>query len=165
MLHEDPRWHSKTALERPELLALLEQWHGWAQVEPIPLRKRFDPVDFPKLLPWVILAEVLGDQPHFDARYRYLGTEIVHNFKSANLTGTRISDLAPIFARRWSEVCEKVIATRGPQFFRGAPFMVDKAFLKLEMLALPLSRAGDAVDFVVIAMTPDSTGRPEPGGK
>ena len=152
MLHEDPRWHSKARLEQAELLGLLEQWQGWARLEPVPLRKRFDPVDFPKLLPWIILAEVLNDRPQFDARFRYLGTEIVHNFKSANLTGTRVSDLAPIFARRWAEVGEKVVAARAPQFLHGAPFMVDKAFLKLEMLALPLSKKGETVDFVVLAM-------------
>jgi hypothetical protein len=165
VLHEDPRWHGKTELERPELLGLLKQWQGWARLEPVPLRKRFDPVDFPKLLPWVILAEVLNDRPQFDARFRYLGTEIVYNFNSANLTGMRLSDLEPIFVRRWSEVGEKVVAARAPQVFHGAPFMVDKAFLKLEMLALPLSKSGDTVDFVVLAMARDSKERARPRAK
>jgi hypothetical protein len=165
VLHEDPRWHDKATLERPELLGLLKQWQGWACLEPLPLRKRFDPVDFPKLLPWIVLAEILHDRPQFDARFRYLGTEIVHNFKSANLTGTRVSDLEPIFARRWSEVGEKVVAVRAPQFFHGAPFLVDKAFLKLEMLALPLSKTGEKVDFVVLAMARDSKERLRPRSK
>ena len=165
VLHEDPRWHSKARLERPELIELLGKWQEWARVESIPLRPRFDPVDFPKLLPWVVLAEVLNDGPQFDAKFRYLGSEIVHNFKSANLTGKRLSDLEPVFVHRWSEVGEKVVATRAPQFFGGAPFMVDKAFLQLEMLALPLSKAGDAVDFVVLAMARDSKERAGPRGK
>jgi len=162
MLHEDPRWRTKAALERPELLDLLRQWQGWAQTEAIPLRPRFDPVDFPKLLPWIILSEVLDGGVSFDAKFRYLGSEIVHNFKSANLTGTRISDLEPVFARRWSDVGERVVAARAPQFFSGAPFMVDKPFLKLEMLALPLSKDGAAVDFVVVAMAKEPKERARP---
>lgn len=162
MLHEDPRWHSKAALERPELLDLLKQWQGWAQLETIPLRSRFDPVGFPKLLPWIVLAEVLDGGASFDAKFRYLGSEIVHNFKSAHLTGTRISDLEPIFARRWSDVGEKVAAARAPQFFSGAPFMVEKPFLKLEMLALPLSKKGAGIDFVVLAMAREPKERARP---
>jgi hypothetical protein len=162
VLHEDPRWHNKAALERPELLDLLKQWEGWARSEAIPLRPRFDPVDFPKLLPWMILAEVLVGRPAFDAKFRYMGSEIVHHFKSAHLTGTRISDLEPIFARRWSDVGEKVAAARAPQFFSGAPFMVEKPFLKLEMLALPLSRKGAGVDFVLLAMAREPKERARP---
>jgi hypothetical protein len=162
MLHEDPRWHTKAALERPELLDLLRQWQGWAQTEAIPLRPRFDPVDFPQLLPWIILEEVLTGGASFDAKFRYMGSEIVHHFKSAHLTGTRISDLEPIFARRWSDVGAKVAEARAPQFFSGAPFMVEKPFLKLEMLALPLSKKGAGVDFVVLAMAREPKERTRP---
>lgn len=148
---EDPRWHSKAALERPELANLLGAWRRWAAAESIPLRPQFDPVDFPRLLPWMVLAEVLSDAP-FDACIRYLGSEIVHYFNSGNLTGKRLSELDPVFVKRWSEVGEKVVAARAPQFFRGAPFMVDKSFAQFEMLALPLSKTGQAVDFVILAM-------------
>ena len=152
MQYEDPRWHSAAAVERPELLELLKKWQDWARVESIPLRPQFDPIDFPRLLPWMVLAEVLPEASGFDARMRYIGSEFVHYFDSGNLTGKRLSDLDPIFARRWSEVGEKVVAARTPQFFHGAPFMVDKAFVQFEMLALPLSKAGQAVDFLILAM-------------
>ncbi|HJR22914.1 MAG TPA: PAS domain-containing protein [Dongiaceae bacterium] len=158
MAHEDPCWHSKAALERPELANLLETWRRWAAVQSIPLRPQFDPIDFPRLLPWMVLAEVLSDAP-FDARIRYLGSEFVHYFDSGSLTGKRLSDLEPVFVKRWSEVGEKVVAARTPQFFHGAPFMVDKAFVQFEMLALPLSKAGQAVDFVILAMAMNSTAR------
>jgi hypothetical protein len=148
---EDPRWHSKAALERPELANLLRTWYRWAAVEPIPLRPQFDPIDFPRLLPWMVLAEVLSDAP-FDVCIRYLGSEIVHYFNSGNLTGKRLSELEPVFVRRWSEVGEQVVAARTPQFFHGAPFMVEKSFAQFEMLALPLSKTGQAVDFVILAM-------------
>lgn len=152
MLDEDPRWHSKTVLHQPELCDLLERWRGWAQSGMLPLRAQFDPMEFPRVLPWMVLAEVLAAPPGFDARMRYIGSEIVHYFDSRNLTGARVSDLEPIYARRWSDVCEKVITARAPLFFEGRPFMVDKAFVLFEMLALPLSKGGQTVDFVVLAL-------------
>ena len=159
MQHEDPRWRSAAGVERPELLELLKKWQDWACVESIPLRPQFDPIDFPRLLPLMVLAEVLREAPGFDARMRYIGSEFVHYFDSGNLTGKRLSDLEPVFVKRWSEVGEKVLAARAPQFFNGAPFMVDKAFVQFEMLALPLSKAGQAVDFVILAMAMNSTAR------
>ena len=152
MLHEDPRWHSKGELEHPELLDLLKRWQEWARMESIPLRSRFDPVDFPRLLPWMILGEILADAPQFDARMRYVGSEIVHYFKSENLTGKLVSDLPPIFARRWSDVGKSVVTACSPQIFEGRPFMVDKAFVLFEMLTVPLSKSGHAVDFIIVAM-------------
>jgi hypothetical protein len=82
VLNEDSRWHSKAALERPELTELLGKWREWARPGSIPLRPQFDPVDFPRLLPWMVLAEIATDQPEFDARMRYMGSEIVHFFNS-----------------------------------------------------------------------------------
>jgi hypothetical protein len=151
-VQDEARWNSKTEVTSPLLLQLLEQWREWAQTGSLPLRARFDPVDFPRLLPWVILGEVLTDAAKFDARMRYIGSEIVHFFKSENLTGKLVSDLPPPYDRRWSEVGEKVVAARAPVFFEGRPFMVDTEFVPFEMLALPLSKAGEAVDFVLVGL-------------
>jgi hypothetical protein len=146
VLYEDPHWHRKAELGDHELHALLNRWRGWAQPESIPLRTRFDPVDSPRLLPWIIF-EVLSAPPAFDARVRYIGSEIVHYFNGQNCTGMRVSELEPVFARRWSDVGGEVVTARGPIFFEGRPFMVDKAFALFEMLALPFSKSGETVDF------------------
>ena len=151
-MHEDPHWHRKIELADRGLHNLLNQWQNWAQSEPIPLRIRFDPVDFPRLLPWIILCEVLSAPPAFDARVRYMGSEIVQNFNGQNCTGMRVSELEPVFARRWTDVGDKVVTARGAVFFEGRPFMVDKAFALFEMLALPLSKAGESIDFLVLAL-------------
>lgn len=86
VLPEDPRWHSKAALDRPELIGLLQQWHSWTGGGTIPLRSQFDPVDFPRLLPWMVLAEVLVEGPAFDARMRFIGSEFVQYFNSEKMT-------------------------------------------------------------------------------
>lgn len=151
-MQEESQWHGKAALEQPALIELHHRWQDWAKAEAIPLRTQFDPVDFPRLLPWLVLAEFIAGAPTLDATIRYIGSEIVHSFDSQHLTGKRLSDLDPVFVARWSDVGEKVISARAPQFFAGAPYLVDRAYLKLEMLALPLSRDGRSVDFIVLAI-------------
>ena len=93
MKHEDPRWRSAAAVERPELLELLKKWQDWAREESIPLRPRFDPIDFPRLLPLMVLVDVLSEAPGFHARMRYIGSEFVHYFDSGNLTGKNLLHL------------------------------------------------------------------------
>jgi len=151
-VQEESQWNGKDALEQPALIELHRRWQAWAKAEAIPLRAQFDPADFPRLLPWLVLAEFIAGAPTLDATLRYIGSEIVHYFDSPHLTGKRLSDLDPVFVARWSKVGESVIAARAPQFFAGAPYLVDRAWLKLEMLALPLSREGHSVDFIVLAI-------------
>lgn len=153
MLHEDPHWHDTSEPKLETLRALAAAWRNWsAQEGAIPLRERFDPVDFPRLLPWVMLFEVVPGPPEMDLAIRYIGSEIEHYFDSRNVTGRRISEFGPIFLRRWAEVGNKVIAARAPRFFHGAPFQVSKSFVPMEMVALPLSKAGAGVDFLLLAL-------------
>jgi hypothetical protein len=169
MLHEDPHWHDKPELEQAALKDFLDSWQSWLDgLHAIPLRQSFDPIDFPRLLPWLILFEVLpvnssgGDPapqgsslaegPAIDLGIRYIGSEIEHYFDSRNVTGRKMSEFGPTFLRRWTEVGAKVIAGRGPRFFHGAPFQVKKSFVAMEMLALPLSKKGRAVDFLLLAL-------------
>ena len=153
MVYEDPQWHTKPAPEDANIEAFLDRWKEWAQAESVPLRSRFDPIDFPRVLPWMVLAEVLSVIP-FDARLRYLGSEVVHYLDSAGLTGKRLSDLGRVFQDRWSAVGNLVLSTRRPCFFDGAPFMVDRSFMRLELAALPLSKDGSEVDFIMLLMVP-----------
>ncbi|HWA49664.1 MAG TPA: PAS domain-containing protein [Dongiaceae bacterium] len=140
-------------MDRAELRDLAATWRGWAKGRALPLRDRFDPVDFPKLLPWIVLMEILPEAPELDARIRYVGSEIVHYFSSANITGTTLSDLGPIYWDRWADVGRQVRQARGPLCFQGAPFLVGKAHVNFEMLVLPLSKTGEGVDFLILALS------------
>jgi hypothetical protein len=153
VIQENPRWHGKTTLDRAELRDLVATWRDWATATPLPLRERFDPVDFPKLLPWIVLMEILPEAPEFDARIRYVGTEIVHYFNSEHITGKALSDLGPIYWDRWADVGRQVSDVRAPLYFHGSPFMVGKAHVDFEMLVLPLSKSGEAVDFLIMALS------------
>lgn len=153
MIQENPRWHGKATLDHAALRGLAATWQGWAKNAPVPMRERFDPVDFPKLLPWIVLAEILPEATGFDARVRYVGSEIVHYFNSEHITGQSLSDLGPVYWDRWADVGRQVVDSRAPRYFQGAPFMVGKAHVDFEMLVLPLSKSGAAVDFLIMAFS------------
>ncbi len=166
MLQEDPDWHDKAALEQPALQPLLTAWQGWRDdADKVPLRARFDPTEFPRLLPWLVLFEILpveeaaGTTP-MDLGIRYIGSEIEHYFDSRNTTGKRMSAFGPLFLRRWSAIGAKVVEARAPRFFDGAPFQVRKSFVGMEMLALPLSRDGAGVDFLLLGLALRGKGTP-----
>lgn len=143
MIGENPRWQGKATLDQDELRDLAATWRDWATAAPLPLRERFDPVDFPRLLPWVVLMEILPEAPEFDARIRYVGSEFVHYFNSEHITGKALSDLGPIYHDRWANVGKQVADARAPLYFQGSPFMVGKAHVDFEMLVLPLSKTGE----------------------
>ncbi|HNB27488.1 MAG TPA: hypothetical protein PLR41_11045 [Alphaproteobacteria bacterium] len=166
MLQEDPDWHDKPALEQLALRPLLAAWQGWRNdAGEVPLRARFDPAEFPRLLPWLVLFEILpageaAGSPPMDLGIRYIGSEVEHYFDSRNTTGKRMSAFGPLFLRRWSAIGAKVAETRAPRFFDGAPFQVRKSFVNMEMLALPLSRDGAGVDFLLLGLALRGKGNP-----
>jgi hypothetical protein len=153
VIQENPRWQGKTTLDQPELRDLVVTWRDWAKAAPLPLREHFDPVDFPKLLPWIVLMEILPEAPELDARIRYVGTEIVHYFNSDHITGKALSDLGEIYWKRWADVGKQVADARAPLYFQGSPFLVGKAHVDFEMLVLPLSKSGETVDFLIMALS------------
>jgi hypothetical protein len=153
VIQENPLWQGKSTLDQGELRDLVATWRGWSAAAPLPLRERFDPIDFPKLLPWIVLMEILPEAAEFDARIRYVGTEIVHYFNSENITGKALSDLGPIYWKRWADVGRQVSDARAPLYFQGSPFMVGKAHVDFEMLVLPLSKTGETVDFLIMALS------------
>lgn len=159
--HEDKaRWRAKQALTSPGLLKLQSAWQEWARADgAIPRRSHFDPFKFPPLLPLMLMAEIT-DEPNrvrpYDVLYRYVGTEFSTFFDSGKVTRARLSEIGAPFDERWFEISDRVLAARAPCVFAGSPLGTDYAHVDMEMLALPLARAGDAkgeVGFVLSALT------------
>lgn len=59
----------------------------------IPVRAAIDPVEIPKLLPNVLLIDVIG-QPAYDFHYRLLGTAIVE-VDGVDYRGSKLSEMVP----------------------------------------------------------------------
>lgn len=155
MADEKTRWRPKSGVESPHLRALLAAWQNWARADGMPRRTRFDPFEFPPLLPLMILAEII-DQPNpargYDVMYRYIGSEFSTFFDAGKVTRARLSEIGPPFDERWFAVADSVISAAAPGFFEGAPYGTAYEHVSLEMLALPLARPAGATGFILCAL-------------
>ena len=143
-LMEDPSLEIADARSGGPLHELLDAWLAWPKQGRLPPRAAFDPVDFPRLLPWIGLIEFDGHpnrHRRYDALYRYVGSTRAELFKTTRMTGRYVSSL--LDPERWFGVYDALIARRAPLVVRGRPYRVGKAFLRFEMLMLPLCRNDD----------------------
>jgi hypothetical protein len=144
-LLEDPTLEYGDTPSAASLCVLLAAWSEWPKRDGLPPRLAFDPIDFPKLLPWIGLIEFdrhPNDYRGYDALYRYVGSSRAELFKTTRMTGQYASTLAS--AERWFGVYDRLIERRTPLVVRGKPYLVSKAFMRFEMLLLPLCRNDDA---------------------
>lgn len=76
--------------EHPYLIEFLEYWRAKCGGRPMPARADIDPLDIPRLLPYVYMVDVLDDPPDF--AYRLLGTDVVANTK-IDFSGRKLSEI------------------------------------------------------------------------
>jgi len=139
---------SQFAIERPELRQLLEYWQAKRQARSrLPARADIDPLEMRFALGHLILADVEpGDPIRF--RHRLIGTRIVEH-AGYDATGLYVDDIPDReLARRLTESYRIVVATREPAHDRVVG-MVGGRSINLEVLRLPLSSNGAAIDMVL----------------
>jgi len=130
------------------LLRLVDYWEKKRGERCWPSRADIDPVDFPYILGNVALIEVAGLPPRF--RIRLFGDNLVRKV-GIEVTG-RMLDAVPLpqlrdhFAMR----CRQIVARGTPYRTRGDYFM-DGRPSRHEMVALPLSADGRAIDMLPFA--------------
>lgn len=143
-LLESPSLSLSTAPTEPKLRELLTHWQNWPQTGGLPDRDQFEPADMPHLLPHLCLVEYdRHDNPFrdYDVLFRYIGTRIGEDFSMSNSTRSHMSDFGPTFAKRWFPVFDRLVETRRPVVVQGVPYLIDKTYLRFEILFLPLTRA------------------------
>jgi hypothetical protein len=79
--------------EHQDLRAFYAYWQSRCGGERAPLRADIDPIDIPRLLPNVLLIDVIG-QPAYDFHYRLLGTAIVE-VDGVDYKGSHLSEMVP----------------------------------------------------------------------
>jgi hypothetical protein len=125
-------------------------WNSIRGSRRIPMRSDFDPAGIRRLLPSVILLDVL--RPEFDFRYRLIGTRWVMHF-GRDYTGLLMSKIKhqrqP--SRVWDAV-SKVVQD-------GMPLSPDLPYVghlfggrEIEVLISPLSRGGEQVDLLFVTV-------------
>jgi hypothetical protein len=129
-----------------ELSALLALWRGRGAQGRLPARADFTVQDFRPWLGHLCILEVLDG----DLRYALYGTAITEIF-GWDLTGRRISGLAPDVAQRLAEEYRPVVADGRPVFFSNRR-LVRKEWAHVDKLALPLGADGVHVDRLIVGI-------------
>jgi hypothetical protein len=125
--------HSYWAAKRGELFA--------------PSRRDIDPVEIPKLLPHLMLVEVMDGGARF--RYRLAGTEIERRV-GCHMTGRYVDELTTgRYGAYIHGLYQTLLTTRRPIYSESAYGQIEDAPLVAQRLMLPLSSDGRTIDKVL----------------
>lgn len=118
----------------------------------LPGRQHVDPLDLPKLLPWIHLVDVAWQSGTFRFRHRLVGTEITQRF-GRDVTGLWFEDayvgdyLAETIAR-----FNKIVEQKAPYVWHLSHPVAERDFLEYDRLALPLASDGETVDMLICSV-------------
>jgi hypothetical protein len=129
------------------LVALYDYWRTKRGSRAMPSRSDIDPIEIPKLLPWIIMYDVL---PVGGYAIRLLGEEIA-SFLGRDATGETASDvLTPRGAEMAVQVLDSTVAERAPKFRAGkAYWSAEKDYSDFEACFLPMSPDDRTVDIIL----------------
>jgi hypothetical protein len=132
-------------------------WQGKCRGGVLPSRGAIDPVEIPRLLPFLVLAEI-EDSP-MRVRYRLVGTQVVED-NGADFTNRYLEDCGFAVEPLLRECYRRLVETRAPVFAyyewhkeglgsgRGAVGANETGFF-------PLSSGGKAVDLAISLADPN----------
>lgn len=126
-----------------------EYWHSKRLAEGLPGRQHIDPIDFPRLLPYVRLIEIKGEPPEF--KIRLMGTESVEFFER-DFTGYCYHELCPRFRGSKSETTLLSVVRTGKPDWRRGPGRIfkKKQYKNIERVILPLASNGTDTDMLLV---------------
>jgi hypothetical protein len=154
-----PRRGAKAAAAKPGAPArakpgvidqALAYWNRIRTGRPMPRRADLHPGDIPKLLPYVILMDVLREP--LDFRYRLIGTEI-DRICHRNYKGIRMSEVSdkrspnPIWQHH-----QETVEARAPVRRALSYVGPDGDVTRVEHCLMPFSDDGSTVDHILVAV-------------
>ncbi len=131
-----------------QLKVLLEYWLSIHPQTHLPGRQHFDPLNIPKILPYITLLDVEWDP--FRLRFRVLGTAVNHAF-GRDFTGKYFDEEFPDYeiAVGYKQRFE-VAKTGMPMHYSGrGTLRYDLDFKTIEWVLLPMARDGETVDMIL----------------
>lgn len=139
------------APELADLRSFMAYWQSKRRDGRLPLRADIDPIDIPKLLPNVLLIDVIG-HPAYDFHYRLLGTAIAA-VDGVDYTGSLLSEMVPsteAFHHIWQhhlDAAAGVVALRRDSM----RWVRDNSrdHIDYVILLLPLRRGGDEIETLI----------------
>jgi hypothetical protein len=141
----------------PIVAAIFGYWEGKRGGRRMPSRADIDPAELRRLLPNVMLYEVVA--PGRLYTIRLVGGAIV-DFYGVNSTGQMAgSRMPPDAAAQMIEILTSVVLRRAPRFRAGlAHWHRDKSYRSFEACFLPLSPDDDCVDKILAGVAFDTYG-------
>jgi hypothetical protein len=140
----------------PDLLAdchsslrnLYDYWNARRGTRLMPARGDLDPVDLKTVLPLLILIDVVPDERRYV--YRLVGTREVE-MRGNDPTGKAIKDAYyGESAEESAWYLDHVVRTREPVLYRGTYQPLTTRTMREDVLFLPLSQDGQAVNMVMV---------------
>ena len=112
-----PIWTDSTQISSEKVLAFKEIWEQHRNGASVPLRNAFNPDQFPRLMPHIVIAEITPEP--FQVTYRLVGT-LVSEVSRFDFTGMTLSELdfAVEDVDIWMECHRRVYETREPVYGR-----------------------------------------------
>jgi hypothetical protein len=149
----------------PRFREFFAYWERKAPPGRLPGRQHIDPGEMPRLLPGIVLYDVVRDGRNLRFRWRLVGTSVVAAV-GADHTGQFVDEviLDPAQRAALQRALAEVVRTRAPRFWRTPISYPGREFVALERLALPLASDGETVDVVIayyVVVTPPRS----PGAK
>jgi hypothetical protein len=134
--------------EAPKLSDVLELWKKHANGGKIPARSDFSARDLLRVLPVLMIAQIVRTDGRERYRYRYVGTQAAQTI--GELTGKMLDEALPEPARERTTECYKaIVEARGPLRFV-TKFSLDQiSYLSAEFLSAPLACDGTTIDMVM----------------
>jgi hypothetical protein len=141
-------------LHSPVLRDLWTYWRSRHAGDRPPGRRNIDPVEIPRLLPYVMLLDVIdGPTPGLpEFRFRLVGTHITLIHRTDN-TGKRVSEAFHGEERATVlRLYRRTVADRAAIAFRGRPLRLDGRVLDYEIVHLPLVDGHDRVNMILAGL-------------
>ena len=130
-----------------DLQALYEYWNTVRGDRPMPRRADIDPIEIPKLLPYIIMYNAV---PGGGYTVRLVGEQVVR-LNGIDGTGLQAgSIMTPRGAEMMTRILDAVATERVPKFRAGRAYWhPEKTYRDFEACFLPLSADGEIVDIIL----------------
>ncbi|MEQ8347372.1 MAG: PAS domain-containing protein [Sneathiellaceae bacterium] len=153
------------ALEQVTAPLVLEghaYWRSKQREGKLPARADIVPSEIKRLLPNVILSDVL--RAPFDIRFRLTGTRVVE-MNGVDLTGRRLNYgvAQPEWRDYWLRIYSRVADTGQPAFGADSYAYRNRSHASLQWCLLPLAADGRTVDMIFEVEAYDADARPGEG--
>ncbi len=130
------------------LQELYEYWAAQRGARSMPARSDIDPVDLKKILPLLILIDVVPDPRRYI--YRLVGTHEVE-MRGGDPTGKPVDEA--YYAESAGDTAyylDRVVRTRQPVLYRGTYQPLRTRTQREDVLFLPLSKDGETVNMIMV---------------